>query len=70
MNDDQVKALEEKMSNCTIETIKENEHVGIGNACLRLKMVTAGKAQFILESEKGIGTCMLIKVPINVLQLG
>lgn len=70
MDEEQVRALEEKMSSCTIETIKENEHVGISNACLRLKMVTAGKAQFKLESEKGIGTCMLIKVPVNVLPLG
>ncbi len=70
MDEGQVKDLEEKMSNCTIETIKENEHVGISNACLRLKMVTAGKAQFKLESEKGIGTCMLIKAPVNVLQRG
>ncbi len=43
MDEEQVRALEEKMSSCTIETIKENEHVGISNACLRLKMVTAGR---------------------------
>lgn len=70
MDEGQVKTLEEKMSNCTIETIKDNEHVGISNACLRLKMVTAEKAQFKLESEKGIGTCMLIMVPVNVLHRG
>ncbi len=68
MDEGQVKDLEEKMGNCSIETIKENEHVGIINACLRLKMVTEGKAQFNLDSEKGIGTCILIKVPIDALK--
>lgn len=68
MDEGQVKDLEEKMGSCSIETIKENEHVGIINACLRLKMVTEGKAQFNLESEKGIGTCILIKVPVDALK--
>ena len=55
------------MKNCCIDSLKENEHVGIINACLRLRMTTQGKAEFELESEKGIGTCILIRVPTDCL---
>ncbi len=70
MDEGQVKDLIRQMENCTIESLKENEHVGIINACLRLKMITEDQAQFELESEKGIGTYMLIKVPVSSLQHG
>lgn len=67
MEEQQVQELQDKMRNCCIDSLKENEHVGIINACLRLKMTTQGKAEFELESEKGIGTCILIKVPTECL---
>lgn len=70
MDDEQVEELRLKMCNSSIESLKENEHVGIINACLRLKMVTGNKAEFELESEKGIGTCMYIKVPVEELLHG
>ncbi len=67
MDDRQVEELRLKMSNSSIESLKENEHVGIINACLRLKMVTGNKTEFELESEKAVGTCILIKVPMEEL---
>lgn len=67
MEEQAVTDMIEKMRSCNIETLMNNEHVGMINACLRLKMVTDGKAEFELESETGVGTFMLIKVPINAL---
>lgn len=68
MDENKVEELRERMKVSSIEAVKYNEHVGIANACLRLKMVTGQKAEFELESEQGVGTFMLIKVPIACLQ--
>lgn len=67
MEEEALEALKEKMQICNIETLMGNEHVGMVNAWLRLKMVTEGNAEFEIESEQGIGTFMLIKVPVNSL---
>lgn len=67
MEDEEVDNFLKKMQTCGIEELMENEHVGMVNACLRLRMITKERAQFELESEKGIGTFMLIKVPADVL---
>lgn len=58
-----------KMKNCSIEDIRENEHVGIINACLRLKRFAEGHAAFFLESEMGVGTFTTIQVDIGYLRL-
>lgn len=63
MEEEELLNLKEKIDTCSIETIRESENVGIINACLRLRMVTDGKTQFELDSEKGIGTCIIIKIP-------
>ncbi|HKM23149.1 MAG TPA: histidine kinase [Lachnospiraceae bacterium] len=68
MEDDVVERLLHKMQNCTIDTLKDNEHVGMINACLRLKMVTQQKVKFELESEVGIGTYISIIIPTEVLE--
>lgn len=63
MEEEELQSLRKKMAFCSIEMIKENLHFGMINACLRLKLVTKGKAQIELDSEKGIGTCILIRIP-------
>lgn len=68
MEEEAVVKMNEKMRDCTIEDVKENEHIGIINACLRLKMVSEGNVEFYLESEKGVGTFMTIKVETGYLQ--
>lgn len=65
MEEETLEALKEKMQISNIETLMGNEHVGMVNAWLRLKMVTEGNAEFEMESEQGVGTFMLIKVPVN-----
>ena len=70
MEEEEVAVLTQKMESCDIETVKENEHVGMINACLRLKMVTENRAEFELESERGVGTFMTIRVPLEMLDKG
>lgn len=60
----------ERMQNCTIEDIKENAHVGILNACLRLKRFSGEHAFFSLESEPGVGTFTTIRVDAAYLRSG
>ena len=67
IEEEEVALLNEKMRNCDISMLIENEHVGIINACLRLKMTTKGRVEFELESEEGIGTFMLIKIAEDAL---
>lgn len=63
-----VEEMNEKMRECKIDDIKENTHVGIINACLRLKMLTKGNVTFAMESEVGVGTFMTIRANTEYLQ--
>ncbi len=62
MEEEDVAKMNDNMRCCNVDDIKQNEHVGIINACLRLKMISDGNVEFTMESEKGIGTFMTIKV--------
>ncbi len=62
MEEEDVARMNDNMRCCNVDDIKQNEHVGIVNACLRLKMISDGNVEFTMESEKGIGTFMTIKV--------
>jgi two-component system sensor histidine kinase YesM len=68
MLDEEVVYLNDKMNNCTLEDVKKGTHVGILNACLRLRMSTDLSAHFTLESEKGVGTYITITVPADRLK--
>lgn len=56
MSEDWQRQLEEQMNHASIEMLKGRKHVGMINACLRLKKTAAGNAYFTVESEEGIGT--------------
>lgn len=68
MLDEEVMYLNERMNKCTLEDVKMGSHVGILNACLRLRMCTEQAAVFNLESEKGVGTYITITVPTDRLK--
>ncbi|WP_022778179.1 sensor histidine kinase [Butyrivibrio sp. AE3009] len=68
MLDEEVMYLNDKMNNCTLEDVKKGSHVGMLNACLRLRMSTDLTARFGLESEKGVGTYITITVPADRLK--
>lgn len=70
MEESEAMRLCERMQNCTIEDIKENAHVGILNACLRLKRFSKESASFSLESEQGVGTFTTIRVDAACLRFG
>ncbi|WP_243002665.1 sensor histidine kinase [Lachnotalea glycerini] len=60
-----LKKLLDKMNHASIEKLKDKEGVGILNACLRLKMATDNRVYFEVESEIGIATMILIKIPLQ-----
>lgn len=67
MTEEEVQTMLDSINNVTIDKIKGKKHVGILNACLRLKMVTDNKVSFSLESEEGVGLSMIIKIPFDKL---
>lgn len=67
MEEDAMEELHKKMTDANIELLKKKGRVGIVNACLRLKMITNNHVTFGLESEKGVGTMVQIRIPINCL---
>lgn len=67
MEEDAMEELHKKMTDANIELLKKKGRVGIVNACLRLKMITNNHVTFGLESEKGVGTMVQIRIPVNCL---
>lgn len=67
MEEDAMEELHKKMTDANIELLKKKGRVGIVNACLRLKMITNDHVTFGLESEKGVGTMVQIRIPVNCL---
>ena len=68
MSDEKVEEMLNDIENASIESIKARKHVGIMNACLRLKMVTERAVQFDIESEVGVGMSVIIKIPLDKLK--
>lgn len=65
MEEEEQQRLLETMQNAKIERLREKGRVGMVNACLRLKMVTENQVKFALDSEKGIGTMVHIRMPVK-----
>ena len=68
MSEEEVKNMLDSIDHVSIAMIKEKKHVGILNACLRLKMHTENAVQFSIDSEQGVGMCVLIRVPMDKLK--
>ncbi|MCR5773137.1 MAG: sensor histidine kinase [Butyrivibrio sp.] len=62
MEEDDIKALSDRMNNANIDMLKQGIRVGIINACLRLKMYADGKIDFEISSELAVGTIITIKI--------
>ena len=65
MEESEVEILGERMRGACIDMLKEKGRVGIVNACLRIRMMTDSTADFSVESEKGVGTVILIRIPLE-----
>lgn len=64
MNEEEQKALLEKMRGASIEILKVGR-VGIVNACLRLKMISQDEVEFELDGEEGVGNIVRIRIPLS-----
>ena len=64
MNIGVVNDITERVKNVSIQSMHGKSHVGIMNAFLRLKMVTGDKAEFKIESERGVGTVIRLGIPL------
>lgn len=51
-----------------MDELVNSRHVGMVNACLRMRMWTKGMVEFELESEKGVGTFFLLRAPFEALE--
>ncbi len=60
-----IKDITEKAKDATIESMRGRSHVGIMNAFLRLKLLTGNKAEFKIESERGVGTVIRLMIPLE-----
>lgn len=69
MEETMVADLLDRMHNAGIKQLKEKGRVGMLNACLRIRMITDNTAHFLIESEKGVGTMIQIRIPIDRLLL-
>ena len=67
MSEEQTAKLLEQMRNCDIDSVRASDHIGILNACLRLKMISGNTALFDLESEEGAGSWFLFRAPTEKL---
>lgn len=57
--------LQEHMNAADIGMLQKKERVGIINACLRLKMMSANQVRFELDGEEGAGMMVSIWLPQN-----
>ena len=60
MTEEQQREMQEEMNRASIEMLKGRHHVGVINACLRLKRTASGSVRFTVEGEEGIGTTITI----------
>lgn len=60
MTEERRREMEEEMNRASIEMLKGRHHVGIINACLRLKKTASGSVRFTVESEEGIGATITV----------
>ncbi|MCR5432349.1 MAG: histidine kinase [Lachnospiraceae bacterium] len=62
MPDDECRKLLYDMENVSMSTIEDRKSIGILNAALRLKMFTGGRVKYEIESERGVGTIVTIRI--------
>lgn len=65
MEEEKCRQFVEEMSNVKIEMLKEKRHVGILNVALRLKLATDDKVHFEMSSEIGVGTLVIVSIPLE-----
>lgn len=68
MSQQQLEKMKKDVEQLNIEKIRKMEHIGVSNACLRLKMSSQNTAVFLFESEQAVGSCVTVKLPVEKLR--
>ena len=66
--EEMLEQMRKAVEDLSIEKILQMEHIGISNACLRLKMKSQNTARFLFESEQGVGSCVTVQIPVEKLK--
>lgn len=67
MNEEETEAMRALMLHSSMDNLKNNKHVGIMNACLRLRMMNEN-VKIRVESEEKTGTMIEIRIPNESLE--
>ena len=67
MNEEETEAMRVLMLHSSMDNLKNNKHVGIMNACLRLRMMNEN-VKIRVESEEKTGTMIEIRIPNESLE--
>lgn len=67
LDEPELEKLTCEMEQASIEMLQQKDHVGMVNASLRLKMYTDNRVRYELESEKGVGTFLVLRIPLEKL---
>ena len=66
--EEMLEQMRKAVEDLSIEKILQMEHIGISNACLRLKMKSQNTARFLFESEQGVGSCVTVRISVEKLK--
>ena len=65
MEQEQVNKLEQLLNEADINELQKSTSLGMLNACIRLKRYCGSETKISIESEKQVGTCIIIEIPIE-----
>ncbi|WP_429142442.1 sensor histidine kinase [Anaerotaenia torta] len=65
MEEEQVFRLEKLLNEANIDDLQRTTSLGMLNASIRLKKYCGSEIIFTVESEKQVGTCIMIEIPVE-----
>lgn len=65
---EQASRLQDLLNAADIDNLQKSSSLGMMNACIRLKKYCGNRTKIIVESEKQVGTCIIIKIPVSDLK--
>ena len=65
MEQEQVNKLEKLLNEADINELQKSTSLGMLNACIRLKRYCGSQTKISIESEKQVGTCIIIEIPME-----
>lgn len=65
MEQEQIDNMEQLLTKANMEDLLKAESLGMLNANIRLKKYCGSDTKIMIESEKQVGTCIIIKIPLE-----